>query len=385
MVSSDVLGFPIKKHFYRIHLENAWIAAFGALDLGDFETFLKESADRTYPDALAQIQKMGAGASEASHIKESKELTEQGSIEQYRLIADGLRKEGKEYEASAIESLIADLITAQSKPRRKAPERKPKPAVQQLPFMAPEKAPTDYISKLCKQSPLDHSDILKLVKTVPLPDIDIAIKIIKECKTLDDFDKFELEELLHQKAQGLEPMKDAEPIHKLISPKPKPETKIRTLREIVAKHEKEEEKVLPFKAVEYEYRTINLQNAKLFLRDYQQYLPGMLQAGLQKWLETHRTAFKFPLTTHNIEALSTALEYAIVPSINSIREKTATEFMQRYAYLIITQGLETASKSFDWQTKYDYYKDTLKKDMPPVDKFKQDVLGAAKGIQFSFD
>ncbi len=319
---------------------------------------------------------------------QGEDVGEHLTFEQYKAVAEGLRKEGKEYEATAIDTLIADLITAQSKPRRKAPERKLKPAIQQLPFMAPEKAPTDYISKLCKQSPLDHSDILKLVKTVALPDVEIAIKIIKECKTLDEFDKFELEELLHQKAQGLEPMKEAKPVHKAISPKPKPETKIRTSREISGKREKEEEKgekMLPFQAVAYEYHDINLQNAKLFLRDYQQYLPGMLQTGLQKWLETHRTAFKFPLTTHNIDSLSSALQYSIIqPEQKSVRNTVAVQFVSKHAPDILVRGLEKASGNFNWSTVYSYYKDTLKKDLPHIDKFKQDVIGAAKEISFDF-
>lgn len=380
MVSSDTLGYPLKKHFYRIHLENAWIAAFGALDIGDFETFLKESADRTYPGALAQIKKMGAGASEASHIRESKELVEQGSIDQYRGVAEGLRKEGKEYEASALDAAIADLITAQSQPRpqRKTQEKRER---KDKPLIPAEKKS---ITEICKQSPLDRSDIEKIIKGIEIKDIPDALRRIKECppNTLDEFDKFELEELLNRKAMGItEPTKEY--VHKEPA-KPILKKQIISAREVIEKKEKEEEQVMPFQAVEYEYQTINLQNAKLFLRDYQKYLPGMLQTGLQKWLETHRTAFKFPLTTHNLEVLSNALEYAIVPSKVSIRGVTATEFMQRYAYLIMIQGIDIAAKSYDWQAKYNYYKDTLKTDMPLIEKFKTDVLATAKKISFSF-
>lgn len=392
MPSKDVVGYPPRKTYFRTGLEKAWLASFKALDIGSsnfptFEDFLiNGAADRTYADALAQIEKIALDRTELSIIKESRELEEKGGIEQYKEVAENLRQSGDEYHASAIDALIAELIVAQSKPKRKAPEkreRKAKPLTTFPVAPLPEKTTTDYIAKLCKQSPLNQTEKTKIVNAVEIHDIEAAIKIIKECKTLDEFDKFELEERLRQKAMGITmPAKERVP---KAPTKPEPRKRIITAREVTAAR-KEEERVLPFKAVEYEYHTINLQNAKLFLRDYQQYLPGMLREGLQKWLETHRTAFKFPLTTHNIDSLSAALQYSIIqPEQKSVRNTVAVQFVSKHAPDIIVRGLEKASSNFAWSTVYSYYKDTLKKDMPPIEKFKQDVIGAAKSIQFSFD
>ncbi len=404
MPSSDTLGYPIKKHFWRTGLEIAWLSAFKALDKGaidgkpiSFEDFLKEAADRTYPDALHQIELNGT-KSESRYIQEAKGEVEKGGIEQYQTVAENLRQSGDEYHASAIDALIAELVAERAKPKRAArakPTPKPKsletfvPPIHPQSFTPTEKEanPTDYIAKLCKQSPMSHTNILRLVKSIPPPDIEVAIKIVKECNTLDDFDRLEIETLLQEKAMGIvAPRLPTEPeLHKMLSPvaKPreKPKTKLRTMRDVSGKREEE---VLPFQKVEYEYHSINLQNARLFWRDYIQYIPEMLRMGLQAWLEAHRAVFKFPLTVSNIEALSRALEYAIIPSKASIREMTANEFMQRYAYLVITQGLEPASKSFDWQEKYDYYKGTLKEKLPDISTFRRDVLEEMRKIKVEF-
>ncbi len=49
------IGYPPTNAFVRNALEKTYISILGALDLGDFETFLKESADLTYDEAKNKL------------------------------------------------------------------------------------------------------------------------------------------------------------------------------------------------------------------------------------------------------------------------------------------------------------------------------------------
>lgn len=49
------IGYPPKNTFVRKALEKTYISILGAIDLGDFETFLKESADLTYDEAKNKL------------------------------------------------------------------------------------------------------------------------------------------------------------------------------------------------------------------------------------------------------------------------------------------------------------------------------------------
>ncbi len=391
MASSDVLGYPIKKHFYRLHLEAAWRAAFGALDIGDFETFLKESADRTYPDTLTQIRKMGAGRSESSQIKESKEYEAQGGIEQYRMVADNLRQEGKEYEASAIDALIADLIAAQSKPPRKTPEKrepKQKPLVVSLPEQKPEKpqpSSTDYIKDLCKKSPLTSEDIHQLVNVVKLTDIDLAIKVVRECKTLDEFDKYEIEETLKDKAMGILERKEMsdKQIHKLMAAKPKPE--ISTTRTRARKKKKEggeggeEEEPVPTMR---RYQFNNLADANNFFKENGEWLREIIRIGVPEWIETHKKAAVGALSTQAVFALGNALEYAMNPIKKpDVRGLVAMDVMHKTKWLIVEHGLDFATKDYDWKKQYAFYQKSIKVDL---EQFKKDVLKSVGELEFTF-
>lgn len=90
------LGYPIRG-IVRKALENLYISIVGALDVGDFETFLKESADLTYDEAKDKMvrefgtpkelseARMKARSSEAAsklEIAEQEALAEQRTLEQ---------------------------------------------------------------------------------------------------------------------------------------------------------------------------------------------------------------------------------------------------------------------------------------------------------------
>lgn len=388
MVSSDVLGYPIKKHFWRMGLETAWKAAFGALDIGDFETFLKESADRTYADALKQIEIIG-GKSESRRIQEGKEEFEKGSIEQYRAVAENLRQSGDEYHASAIDALIADLIAEQSKPRRKAPERKPKPVIQQLPFIAPEKTPTDYITKLCKQSPLSQTEKTKIINTVEVHDIEAAIKIIKECPhdTLDEFDKFELEERLRQKEMGVIPQKEMtdRQLHKILCPvmKPKEKPKIRTMRSMRKEGGEEEdegegEEQVPTRP---RYQFNNLADANAFFKKNSASIHEIIRVGVPEWIETRKKTAIGQLSTQAVFSLGDSLSYAMVPTRKAeARSLIAMDIIHKTKWLIVEHGLDFATRDYDWQKQYNYYT-SIKVDL---EQFKKDVIQAIMKLDFDF-
>lgn len=384
MASSDTLGYPIKKHFYKLHLESAWRAAYGALDMGDFETFLKESADRTYPDALAQIRKMGAGRSESSQIKEAQEYEAHGGIEQYRMVADGLRREGKDYEASAIEALIADLVAAQSKAKtqRKAPEkREPK----QKPLVSvPEKqqpSPTDYIKDLCQKSPLTRDAIHHIIDTIKHSDINAALKIVQECNTLDEFDKYEIQELLQHRAMGLTEMKAPERIHKPQKPKPEISTTMNRMRKEQEKEQtqgKEKEELPEFKAVTHDISKLNIRNADAWLKTYHKYIPEMLIMGIPAWLKKHPEAEKFPISLGALRLLAQQLGRMYQPidpyTDPAVREIEAQRLLGSRIYQLVGSGLEDVVDGYDFERWYTQYK-----HMTEFEQFKKYVIEAVPG------
>ncbi len=90
------IGYPPTNDFVRKALENLYISIVGAIDLGDFDTFLKESADLTYSEAKdkmireygtpkelseARLKAKTAESEAKLEIAEKEALAEQKTIE----------------------------------------------------------------------------------------------------------------------------------------------------------------------------------------------------------------------------------------------------------------------------------------------------------------
>ena len=90
------IGYPPTNAFIRHALEKMYISIVGALDIGDFETFLKESADLTYDEAKdkmireygtptelsqARLKAKSAEAASKLELAEQETLAEQRTLE----------------------------------------------------------------------------------------------------------------------------------------------------------------------------------------------------------------------------------------------------------------------------------------------------------------
>ncbi|MFA4957184.1 MAG: zinc ribbon domain-containing protein [Candidatus Methanoperedens sp.] len=184
--------------------------------------------------------------------------------------------------------------------------------------------------------------------------------------------------------------------------------------------ESEKEEVVPFELVKFQYEKINSTDAKQFFGDYRKYLKDILTQGAETWLKSHRRAYTFPITSHNLDSLSTALRNAVtlprpinekelaelrahgvadpnmykladklekLNRVPTFREMAGAEFIDEKARQIIIGGLVFASEQYNWQMRYDYQKDVIKrKDLPDLDTFKKDLLNLlTSGTMFSFD
>ena len=63
------IGYPPTNAFIRHALEKLYISIVGALDIGDFDTFLKESADLTYDEAKDKMIREYGTPTELSHAR----------------------------------------------------------------------------------------------------------------------------------------------------------------------------------------------------------------------------------------------------------------------------------------------------------------------------
>ena len=156
------IGYPPTNAFVKHALEKMYISIVGAIDVGDFETFLKESADLTYDEAKDKmIREYGTQKelSEARYKAKSKEaasklelaeqetLAEQRTLEQEFAELDEIARKrlGQNFELSRrneelekeLKRLKEELMKAKAVPPAALPPGVPVPYVPAAPPAAP--------------------------------------------------------------------------------------------------------------------------------------------------------------------------------------------------------------------------------------------------------
>lgn len=391
MSSKDVLGYP-PRHFYRKALEAVWESAFGSLDIGDFETFLKESADRTYVDALDQIESRRTNEKpEPQQIREGKELQESGGIEQYKTIAQELKDSGDEYTSSAIESLIAELIAERNKPKKKPVARKQKQAI--LPPIPKEGHGEDYawLQNAITNSSLDELEVAEH-------------DLHKPGTHLTPSDRDELSQLIYRKRQAAKKILSPDELSAHVLRDEKINQQIPAKRDNLAldnelrdrrrkreeelergyvppagrrpaESRKEEDEDFPeFRPVVHELPKLNVRNAIVFLKTYKKYIPEMITIGFVAWIEKHPEAEKFPITTESIRMIGSVLDRFRTPldplTKPSGREKQAENFLIESLHIALMHGIDEAAEGYDW----DRYYSMFKSEVESLDKFRDIVI-----------
>ncbi len=368
MAIDKPMGYP-PNAFKRKWLEAAYREKVEYFDSEKFEDFLRDSKNLNYEEAQEEIRKMPAEkeVSESELIKKGQQYSAQSEVEHYRVIADQARQEGQEFYASAMEDMIAKIIASESKakaqrktPEKKKPEQKPLVAAQEK----PQPATTDYIKDLCKQSPLTHDEIQHLAQEVKLSDIDTAINIVRGCKTLDEFDKYEIEELLNDKARGILERKEPEKIHKPQPAKIKP--KISTGKDIFEKEEGMPERPMPR----------NIPELALSLKP--QY-SKIIVMGLRNFQEEPSTSKYMPkLDSARLSRLAGEIQrYYLDMETSRIVDWLAVELMAKLGYIILAGGYDWAiNRNENTLDSIIIEARTSNSNLPDDAKIKRDVRAA---------
>ena len=156
------IGYPPTNAFVRHALEKLYISIVGALDIGDFETLLKESADLTYDEAKdkmireygtpkelseARLKAKTAEAASKLELAEQETLAEQRTLEQEFAELDEIARKrlGENIELSRrnveiekeLKRLKEELAKAKAVPPAALPPGAPVPPVPAAPPAAP--------------------------------------------------------------------------------------------------------------------------------------------------------------------------------------------------------------------------------------------------------
>lgn len=409
MPSKDVVGYPPRKSYFRIGLEKAWLASFKALDIGssDFPTFedflINGAADRTYADALAQIEKIALGRTESSLIKESKELEETGGIEQYSAIADELRQSGDDYRASAIELLISELIAERNKPKPKRASRaKPAPKPPNKLDMFEKVTVTTDVPAVPEHREIPASfefgKDFRRIQELIIRDGTANIKLAKELLAhgsgadLTEADRQELLSLVSDMESGIKPLKEPtiSEIHK------KKVTKIRKSSEIFEERERKEarrERIGDEEGVRKEIlrQTKETEIAGELRQDTvnklaQQVYPHIneiLTVGLRAWIES-RSDLQIRVSTGMLTLLAAELLeiiYSKLQQPTDIPTWLAVTFIQQEGSEILAHGAGSAMmhKSYVLRNLYNDAK-SKKPDIKGLDELIPAVQRILMGL-----
>ena len=156
------IGYPPTNAFVRHALEKLYISIVGALDIGDFDTFLKESADLTYDEAKdkmireygtptelsqARLKAKSAEAASKLELAEQETRAEQRTLEQEFTELDEIARKrlGENIELSRrneelereLKRLKEELAKAKAVPPAALPPGAPVPPVPAVPPAAP--------------------------------------------------------------------------------------------------------------------------------------------------------------------------------------------------------------------------------------------------------
>lgn len=395
MVSRDVIGSP-PNHIMKMQLEKLWASILGAVDVKDFDTWIKEAADLTYQEAKERLIKEYGSPDLESRYKELEERAERAAESgKEEFIEDELKNMGEtgEMVTDHIRDLKAQLEETKrklaEKERRKPktktikaqplPQEKPEPKSQHTPVPLQQKTVAEYITKLCKQSPLSREEKTKLINTVEIHDIEQAIKIIKDCATLDEFDKFELEERLREKVEGITRQQ------KESVPKPPTKPKITTMADVTSRREKEEPEV-PHrrKKQEEEYTreearitemagTARADTAQNIAEKLKSHLSEIIQYGLREYIRKNN----IDIPVNNILLAMLAEElisiwFTKVREPANIREAIGQAIVNREGVMLLASGIEYIKDSNTMRQMYELAK-AGNRDIPDFDVVVKDV------------
>ena len=212
------IGYPPTNAFVRRALENLYISIVGALDVGDFDTFLKESADLTYDEAKdkmireygtptelsqARLKAKSEEAASKLELAEQETLAEQRTLEQeFAELEEVARKRlGDNFELSRrnaelekeLKRLKEELAKAKAVPPAALPPGAPVPPVPAAPPAAPPAHGSMYdeylrrISEVITMHDLDElaSEIFDIVEReeyykLTKSDVDELMKRLRE-------------------------------------------------------------------------------------------------------------------------------------------------------------------------------------------------------------
>lgn len=227
----------------------------------------------------------------------------------------------------------------------------------------------------------DYDRIKELIHKGGAEALEEAKRLIEAKESqLTDADRFELADLLRYAEEGLRPMKAPERIHKPAKPKPEISTtrsRARKQKKAEGDEEGEEEESIP---TIKRYSFNNLADANEFFKKNWQGIPEMIRVGVPEWIETRKKAAVGKLSSNAVFALGNALEYAMLPIKKpEVRGLVAMDLFHKTKWLIVEHGLDFATKEYDWQKQYGFYKNSIKVD---IETFKKDVLHAVNSLDF---
>lgn len=328
----------------RKHLQNLYIDIMGALDVGDFETFLKESADLTYEDVKAKmIQIYGLPKSESKLFSAVKANIERFEVEAEEVSPEGYEKRIEELEkdlGAAEARRFEELEAARKRIVELEKELKLPPTPVEIKPEKKEPVSPDYIA-IKNRIEVAGRDELELIKG----DIEAGIFILTER---------EKEEILRMVGAKLRLLPIVPPIRVEIPEVP--------LEMVVPERRVVRPPIL--------FKPLTMDMAGKLASKIRERSRDIIAIGLREWIIENPI---IPPTTHNLTLLSIALISLLRREPKNMREWMALSWLERYGGIILAEGIEEAKEKTGFYLKELYDEAKKKVEMPDLDTTIREV------------